>query len=79
MSTFRMSFHSLTARRVVEIWQDKEFIGVLYPEERGVKLISKHPLEVSITKSPTAGDGHEIDHLNQADIIIGKVENAEAK
>jgi len=32
----------LVEKTVIEIWDSKKFIGVIYPTERGVKIVSKY-------------------------------------
>jgi hypothetical protein len=43
MTSFKMSFHSVTGRRMVEVWEGKQFIAAIYPDDgkRSIKIISK--------------------------------------
>ena len=42
MITFLLSAHSRRDSRVCEVWQDGDMIGVIYPTEGGVRIVSKH-------------------------------------
>jgi hypothetical protein len=42
MITFILSAHTRRDQRVCEIWQGGDMIGVIYPTEDGVRIISKH-------------------------------------
>ena len=46
-TTFRIKSHSqLEGVEVVEVLLDNEVVGVIYPAERGVKLVSAHIKDV---------------------------------
>lgn len=43
MITFKLAPHSvLSGVQLVEIWDEGEMIGSIYPTEVGIKVISKH-------------------------------------
>lgn len=46
MSSFKMAFHSVTGRRIVEVYDDTgKMIGSIYPTEDGsnsIHIVSKH-------------------------------------
>ncbi len=46
MTSFKLAFHSLTGRRMVEVFEGDEFIAAIYPDdgERTIKVVSKHPM-----------------------------------
>ena len=43
MTHFRLST-TFDGRPMVEVWQGDEFIGAVYPAERGMHIVSKHPI-----------------------------------
>lgn len=56
MSSFKFAFHAQSGRRMIEIWNGEEFIGAIYPAERGVHIVSKHSLDVTEPKSSIPGN-----------------------
>ena len=43
MVTFRMAEHSVTpGGKLIEIWDDGNFIGSIYPTDRGIHVVSKN-------------------------------------
>ena len=42
MITVRPSEHSLTGRPIVEILENNEVVGIIYPTESGIKIVSAH-------------------------------------
>lgn len=47
MFILKMAEHSIEPERgsIVEIWNDKVFMGAIYPTEKGIKVISKYIAE----------------------------------
>lgn len=70
MIGFRLDEHALHGRAVCEVWQDGAFIAALYATDDGVKLISKHQVEVAVV------DGHADVLPTQVEITI-RVEDKE--
>lgn len=54
MTSFRLAFHEITGRRIVEVWDGEEFIAGIYPAVRGVQVVSKHPMEIAKDNEPPA-------------------------
>lgn len=47
MSAFRMAFHALTGRRMIEVWDADEFIAAIYPGDGPeFKIVSKFGFKV---------------------------------
>ena len=42
MTHFRRAPHSSEPRVVIEVWEDQQMIAVIYPKDRGVKIVSKY-------------------------------------
>lgn len=48
MVTFKIVRHMVRHVEVVEIWHNGDLLGTLYPQEWGVRLVSKYLREESI-------------------------------
>lgn len=46
MIRFEPAPHTSRPGDVIEIWEDSDFIGAIYPVPGGIKVISKHPKAV---------------------------------
>lgn len=42
MVTFKVVPHSVKDDAVIEVWEDGHMISVIYPADRGVRLVSKY-------------------------------------
>lgn len=63
MSSFKLAFHSVTGRRIVEVWEGDEFIASIYPDERiprAIKIISKHDMNVAEDRAFLPGNLHAV-------------------
>ena len=54
MSSFRLAFHTVTGRRIVEVWEGDQLIASIYPEHRGVKIVSKFSMATIMDERPPA-------------------------
>lgn len=53
MTNFRFAFHSVTGRRIVEVYDERDkFIAGIYPDERGINVVSKYDIAVSKVDAP---------------------------
>lgn len=60
MITFKLKRHDLRAVEVVEILDGDHLLGVLYPQEWGVRLVSKYLDPASIGIDPTIPPALEV-------------------
>lgn len=67
MTSFKLATHSITGRRMVEVWEDDEFIAAIYADEaepRSIRVMSKHPMAVIQDKKKAVP--------NEISIVMGK-------
>ncbi len=49
MSSFKLAFHNITGRRIVEVWEGRDFIAAIYPDDaqpRAFRVITKYPTAI---------------------------------
>lgn len=68
MTTFKLAFHMVDGRRVVEVFDGDTFIAGLYPgdDPRSFRVISKFPITTATAADPNDGRGP-----NVVDVKIG--------
>jgi hypothetical protein len=63
MSSFKIAFHSVTGRRMVEVWDGAHFIAAIYPGDGSdFKIVSKFPINTTERAD---------EQVNETTIIIG--------
>jgi hypothetical protein len=50
MTTLKLGEHKYRDAAIIEIWDGDEFLGSVYPEDRGVRVVSKYPMEIKHDK-----------------------------
>lgn len=67
MTIFKLAFHSVNGRRVVEVFDGDVFIAGLYPgDDRTFRVVSKYPITTA-----TTAERNDIEPVNAVDIKIG--------
>lgn len=55
MSSFKLAFHSMTGRRIVEVWEGDAMVAAIYPDDETpgtIKIISKHLITAHDDRQP---------------------------
>jgi len=68
MTSFKLTFHNVSGRRIVEVWDGDDYIAGIYPSHetpRQIHVVSKHPIAVA--------ERDDAAPVNAFNITIGKL------
>jgi hypothetical protein len=55
MAILKLTEHKYRDTAIIEIWDGDEFLGSVYPEDHGVRVVSKHPMEIKHDEESALG------------------------